>query len=457
MVFSSAEFLFLFLPCTLLIYYNPVFRGRKFRNVFLLLVSLFFYAWGEQVYILLLLASIAVNWWLGRRVEPGKSRRRFFLWAAVVVNLLGLFVFKYLGFVCRNLAALGLPVPEVELALPIGISFYTFQAMSYVVDVYRGRSPAQRSVLDVGLYVAFFPQLIAGPIVRYETIAAEIHGRQESWDDFCAGVPRFIQGLGKKVILANNMAIIADASFDYLTALSVPMAWLGAVAYALQIYFDFSGYSDMAIGLGRMFGFHFLENFDRPYLAVSVTDFWRRWHISLSTWFRDYVYIPLGGNRVGPRRHLLNLLAVWLLTGIWHGADWAFIFWGLGYFLLLMAEKYGHIDRKLGFLRRPWTLFWVLMLWVLFRAEDLGKAGQYFAAMFTGGRGDWRDFTYYFSNMKAYLAAAVVCCLPLEGLWKKLPETWRDRAASAGTVALMLVLVTYVVGSTYNPFIYFNF
>ena len=457
MVFSSAEFLFLFLPCTLLIYYNPVFRGRKFRNVFLLLVSLFFYAWGEQVYVLLLLASIAVNWWLGRRVEPGKSRRRFFLWTAVVVNLLGLFVFKYLGFVCRNLAALGLPVPEVELALPIGISFYTFQAMSYVVDVYRGRSPAQRSVLDVGLYVAFFPQLIAGPIVRYETIAAEIHGRQESWDDFCAGVPRVIQGLGKKVILANNMAIIADASFDYLTALSVPMAWLGAVAYALQIYFDFSGYSDMAIGLGRMFGFHFLENFDRPYLAVSVTDFWRRWHISLSTWFRDYVYIPLGGNRVGPRRHLLNLLAVWLLTGIWHGADWAFIFWGLGYFLLLMAEKYGHIDRKLGFLRRPWTLFWVLMLWVLFRAEDLGKAGQYFAAMFTGGRGDWRDFTYYFSNMKAYLAAAVVCCLPLEGLWKKLPEAWRDRAASAGTVALMLVLVTYVVGSTYNPFIYFNF
>lgn len=457
MVFSSAEFLFLFLPCTLLIYYNPVFRGRKFRNVFLLLVSLFFYAWGEQVYILLLLASIAVNWWLGRRVEPGKSRRRFFLWTAVVVNLLGLFVFKYLEFVCRNLAALGLPVPEVELALPIGISFYTFQAMSYVVDVYRGRSPAQRSVLDVGLYVAFFPQLIAGPIVRYETIAAEIHGRQESWDDFCAGVPWFIQGLGKKVILANNMAIIADASFDYLTALSVPMAWLGAVAYALQIYFDFSGYSDMAIGLGRMFGFHFLENFDRPYLAVSVTDFWRRWHISLSTWFRDYVYIPLGGNRVGPWRHLLNLLAVWLLTGIWHGADWAFIFWGLGYFLLLMAEKYGHIDRKLGFLRRPWTLFWVLMLWVLFRAEDLGKAGQYFAAMFTGGRGDWRDFTYYFSNMKAYLVAAVVCCLPLEGLWKKLPETWRDRAASAGTVALMLVLVTYVVGSTYNPFIYFNF
>ena len=213
-------------------------------------------------------------------------------------------------------------MPEIDLALPIGISFYTFQAMSYVIDVYRRRSPAQRSVLDVGLYVSFFPQLIAGPIVRYETIAQEIHGRRETWEDFRGGVPRFIAGLGKKVILSNNMAILADAAFDTLPSLSAPMAWLGTVAYGLQIYFDFSGYSDMAIGMGRMFGFHFLENFDRPYLAVSITDFWRRWHISLSTWFRDYVYIPLGGNRVSAGRHLFNLFVVWLLTGIWHGANW---------------------------------------------------------------------------------------------------------------------------------------
>ena len=457
MIFSSAEFLFLFLPCTLLLYYNPFFRGRGFRNVLLLLVSLFFYAWGEKVYVLLLLASIAANWWLGLRVGPGKRHRRAFLTAAVVVNLAGLFVFKYLGFVCENLGALGFPLPEVRLALPIGISFYTFQAMSYVIDVYREKSAAQRSVLDVGLYVSFFPQLIAGPIVRYETIAAEIHGRKETWEDFCEGVPRFVQGLGKKVILANSMAVIADAAFDGLTALSVPMAWLGALAYALQIYFDFSGYSDMAIGMGRMFGFHFLENFNQPYLAVSITDFWRRWHISLSTWFRDYVYIPLGGNRVGPRRHLFNLFVVWLLTGVWHGADWAFILWGVGYFLLLMAEKYGHIDRKLGVLRRPWTLFWVLMLWVLFRAEDLGRAGRYYVALFTGGRGDMEDFLYYFSNMKVYLLAAVVCCLPLGRLWRRVPEGWRERLESLGTVALMAVLVTYVVGSTYNPFIYFNF
>ena len=457
MIFSSAEFLFLFLPCTLLLYYNPFFRGRGFRNVLLLLVSIFFYAWGEKVYVLLLMLSIAANWWLGLRVEPGRRHRRAFLVAAVIVNLAGLFVFKYLGFVCENLGALGFPLPEVRLALPIGISFYTFQAMSYVIDVYREKSAAQRSVLDVGLYVSFFPQLIAGPIVRYETIAAEIHGRRETWEDFCEGVPRFVQGLGKKVILANSMAVIADAAFDGLTALSVPMAWLGALAYALQIYFDFSGYSDMAIGMGRMFGFHFLENFNQPYLAVSITDFWRRWHISLSTWFRDYVYIPLGGNRVGPRRHLFNLFVVWLLTGVWHGADWAFILWGVGYFLLLMAEKYGHIDRKLGVLRRPWALFWVLMLWVLFRAEDLGRAGRYYAALFTGGRGDMEDFLYYFSNMKVYLLAAVVCCLPLGRLWRRVPEGWRERLESLGTVALMAVLVTYVVGSTYNPFIYFNF
>ena len=456
MVFSSAEFLALFLPCVLLVYYNPFFRGRRFRNVFLLLVSLFFYAWGEPVYVLLLMLSIAVNWWFGLQVEKDSPHRRGLLAAAVVFNLAGLFVFKYLGFVCENLAVLGLAVPRVELALPIGISFYTFQAMSYVIDVYRKKSPAQRSVLDVGLYVSFFPQLIAGPIVRYETVALEIHGRKETWEDFCEGVPRFVCGLGKKAILANNMALVADAAFQSGN-LSAPMAWLGAVAYALQIYFDFSGYSDMAIGLGRMFGFHFLENFNRPYLASSITDFWRRWHISLSTWFRDYVYIPLGGNRVSPRRHLMNLFVVWLLTGIWHGANWTFIFWGLGYFLLLMAEKYAHIDQKLGVLRRPYTRLCVLLLWVLFRADSLGAAGRYFAAMFTGGRGTWDDFLYYFTNMKVYLAAAVICCLPLDRLWKRVPERARDGLAAIGTAALLLLTLTYVVSSTYNPFIYFNF
>lgn len=456
MIFSSAEFLFLFLICTLAGYYNPFLRGRRFRNAFLLLVSLFFYAWGEPVHVLLLLSSIAVNWLLGLLAAPGRRRRRGALTAAVVFNLTGLFVFKYLGFICRNLLALGLPVPQVEPALPIGISFYSFQALSYVIDVYRGKSPPQRNILDVGLYVSFFPQLIAGPIVRYETVAVELHDRRESWDSFREGVPRFIIGLGKKLILANQMAIIADNAF-YGRPLSAPMAWLGAAAYALQIYFDFSGYSDMAIGMGRMFGFHFLENFNRPYLARSITDFWRRWHISLSSWFRDYVYIPLGGSRVGPRRHLFNLFVVWLLTGIWHGANWTFLLWGLGYFLLLMAEKYGRLDRRLGPLSRPFTLLCVLLLWVLFRADSLAEVGRYYAAMFTGGRGNWDDFLYYFGNMKAYLAAAVICCLPLDRLWRRVPGPVLEWMKAAGLIALMLLEVTYVVSSTYNPFIYFNF
>lgn len=455
MIFSSAEFLFLFFPLTLLVYYLPCCRNRGFRNIFLLFVSLFFYAWGEPVYILLLLLSIAVNWLLGGLAGPGKPHRRTVLWSAVVFNLTVLGIFKYLGFICRNLRLLGAGAPEIQLALPVGISFYTFQAMSYVIDVYRGKSPPQKSILDVGLYVAFFPQLIAGPIVRYETVAQEIHGRQETWEDFCSGVPRLIIGLGKKSILSNNMAVMADAAFNS-TSISAPMAWLGAVAYALQIYFDFSGYSDMAIGLGRMCGFHFQENFRQPYLAVSITDFWRRWHISLSSWFRDYVYIPLGGNRVSPRRHILNLFIVWLLTGIWHGADWTFILWGLGYFLLLMAEKYGHIDQHIPFCR-VYTLLCVLLLWVPFRADSLSSTGRYFAAMFAGKWGGCDDFFYYFSNMKLYLAAAVACCLPVNRLWEKVPAKFRGWLEAAGQILLLLLVLTYIVSSTYNPFIYFNF
>ena len=456
MIFSSAEFLFLFLPCVLIIYYNPFFRWHRFKNIFLLLVSLFFYAWGEPVYILLLMLSILVNWMLGSMVGADRPYRRAAMAAAVLFNIAGLFVFKYLGFVCQNLRLLGLNAPEIKLALPIGISFYTFQAMSYVIDVYRGKSPSQRSVLDVGLYVSFFPQLIAGPIVRYETIERELRIRQSSWEDFREGVPRFICGLAKKSILANNMAIIADAAFQSWN-LSTPMAWLGAAAYTLQIYFDFSGYSDMAIGMGRMFGFHFPENFNQPYLASSITDFWRRWHISLSSWFRDYVYIPLGGNRVSPRRHLLNLFVVWLLTGIWHGANWTFILWGMGYFLLLMAEKYGHVDQHLGILRRPYTLLCVLLLWVLFRADSLGQVGRYFKAMFTGGRGSCDDFFYYFDNMKVYLAAAVLCCLPVNRLWRRVPDGIKGWLEAGGQIVLFLLVLTYVVSTTYNPFIYFNF
>ena len=462
MIFSSAEFLFLFLPCTLLLYYIPFFRSLRYRNTLLLLVSLFFYAWGEPVYVLLLMLSILVNWLLGGQVGADKPRRRAALIGAVAFNLSGLFVFKYLGFVCENLGLMGLPVPAVQLALPIGISFYTFQAMSYVIDVYRGKSPAQRSVLDVGLYVAFFPQLIAGPIVRYETVALEIHNRVSSWADFCDGVPRLIVGLGKKCILANSMALVADGAFNTY-APSAPMAWLGALAYALQIYFDFSGYSDMAIGMGRMFGFHFLENFNRPYLAVSITDFWRRWHISLSTWFRDYVYIPLGGNRTGPGRHLFNLFVVWMLTGIWHGANWTFLFWGLYFFALLMLEKFfllKPLEKAPAVVGHVYTMFFVMVSWAIFAIEDLGHLAGYLKVMFgLGGvplTNSW--FGYYLTSYLPVLCLAALASTPLgASIYRRLGQKAQYALCTVLVAGGLLVCTAYLVAGTYNPFLYFNF
>ena len=457
MVFSSLPFLFFYLPVVLLIYkLTPL----KLRNLFLLLASLFFYGWGEPVYILIMFLSTAVDYTHGMLVERWRSddrKARLAVASSVFFNLAILVFFKYWDFIAGNVNALtGLNLPIFGIPLPIGISFYTFQTMSYTIDVYRQSAPVQRNVITFGAYVTLFPQLIAGPIIQYKTVAEQLVSRTENLEKFVSGVRRFIVGLAKKVLLANAIGELWDQALAS-QSLTVAGAWLGLAAYAFQIYFDFSGYSDMAIGLGRMFGFHFLENFDRPYLATSITDFWRRWHISLSTWFRDYVYIPLGGNRVSAGRHLFNLFVVWLLTGIWHGANWTFLLWGLGYFLLLMAEKYGHIDRRLGALRRPWTLFWVLMLWVLFRAENVAAAGDYFAALFTGGRGDIKDFLYYFGNMKFYLAAAVACCLPWDKLWRRVPEAPRACLSAAGSAAVLLLVLTYVVGSTYNPFIYFNF
>ena len=458
MVFSSMTFLFVFLPLLLAAYYLLPARARAWRNGVLLGFSLFFYAYGGPPFLLLMLLSIAVNYTGALWAAPGRRHPRAAMALTTAADLALLGWFKYAGFFFSNLARVwpGLPVPEVTL--PIGISFFTFQGLSYVLDVYRGQARAQRNPLHVALYISLFPQLVAGPIVRYTTVAEEILTRRETVSDFSAGAVRFLFGLAKKMLLANQLGLMADEIFavrpEFFT---VSLTWLGAIAYTGQIYFDFSGYSDMAIGLGRMFGFHFLENFNYPYLSRSVTEFWRRWHISLSTWFRDYVYIPLGGNRVSAGRHLFNLFVVWLLTGIWHGANWTFLLWGLGYFLLLMAEKYGHIDRRLGALRRPWTLFWVLMLWVLFRAENVAAAGDYFAALFTGGRGDINDFLYYFGNMKFYLAAAVACCLPWDKLWRRVPEAPRACLSAAGSVAVLLLVLTYVVGSTYNPFIYFNF
>lgn len=461
MVFSSGTFLFLFLPIVLLIYFNPLIRSRSFRNIFLFLASIVFYAWGEPIYVLLMLSSIFANWLFGRLILAGRNSTVITVIAAIW-NLSFLFVFKYLDFAitnCNNLLNLSIPLFGIEL--PIGISFYTFQAMSYVIDVKRKPELAQRSFLNVGLYIACFPQLIAGPIVRYETVAQQIRERQENWADFTVGLRRFLLGLAKKVILANNLARFADLAFDG-NALSAGLAWLGAIAYMLQIYFDFSGYSDMAIGLGRMFGFRFDENFNYPYAAVSVTDFWRRWHISLSTWFRDYVYIPLGGNRVRPARHILNLFLVWLLTGIWHGASWTFILWGLIYFVLLMLEKYTSLQKLPKLLGRIYTLLAVCLCWVLFRAPSLGSALTYLRAMFGAAPlGLWDgNASIALTNGAVYFVLGVVLSFPVLPFFAKKPLFQKPAmryVLAAVLLLIFLLTVGFILSSSYDPFIYFNF
>lgn len=474
LVFSSPVFLLIFLPLVLCVYYNPFFKGRAFRNYTLLLFSLGFYAWGEPVFVLVMVFSIVLNWFFAWQMDKQRdvNKRRWLLALPILFDVGMLFVFKYLGFAAKTIGQVfSLPDLGLNVALPIGISFFTFQIISYLVDVYRKVAPAQRNVLNVGLYISLFPQLIAGPIVRYETVADEILHRRESAKGFTEGFTRFVFGLGKKVLLANYVGLIADNIFALQAGRSVATAWLGVIAYALQIYFDFSGYSDMAIGLGRMFGFHFLENFNYPYVAKSVTDFWRRWHISLSTWFRDYIYIPLGGNRVGPFRGLFNLLVVWLLTGLWHGASWNFVFWGLYYFFFLLLERSTRLHERIGPFSHLYTILVVLGGWVLFRVEGLGEAFSYLANMFGYGTNAWVDgnFSYYIGNGGFVLIVSLVCCLPL-GRWVR--DRWASENALAAGKPLalaihLLQLISMVVvfflslfaciNSTYNPFIYFNF
>jgi len=457
MLFSSATFLYLFLPAVLVVYYGLKW-SRPLQNLFLLLASLFFYAWGEPRFVRVMALSIAVNWLFGLLADRFRHRpapARAVTALDVVCNLAILFIFKYLGFTGRVLQLLGLDARFPQIALPIGVSFFTFQAMSYVLDVRRGRGRVQKNILNVGLYIAFFPQLIAGPIVRYETVAEEILHRKETWTDVLDGFARFVAGLSKKVLLANHFAVLADEAFS-LNALSAGMGWLGAVAYAMQIFFDFSGYSDMAIGLGRMFGFHFLENFNYPYLSASVSDFWRRWHISLGSWFRDYVYIPLGGSRRGPARNALNLLAVWALTGLWHGANFTFLLWGLLHFCAIGAERLLHLDKKerrsvLGWLV---TSVFILVGWVLFRADSVSQAFVYLKAM--AGANGWIDGTFlgWLSQYARPLVIALACCTPLPGrALDRAPGLLR----AAILCALLLLSVASLVGSVYNPFIYFNF
>ena len=473
MLFSSATFIYLFLPCVIFVYYVLLRKNRPMQNFFLFIASLFFYAWGEPKFVLLMLLSIFANWIFGLSVANAKTKKphlaKVYLSLACVFDISLLFVFKYLGFTQRILVSLfGIHTEIVNIALPIGISFFTFQAMSYVIDVYRGKGEAQKNIINIGLYISFFPQLIAGPIVRYETVAEEIRNRRETADDFFNGFARFIVGLSKKVLLSNSFAVLADTAFDSCAegqTFSAAFGWLGAIAYTLQIFFDFSGYSDMAIGLGAMFGFHFLENFNFPYISKSISEFWRRWHISLGTWFRDYLYFPLGGSRVKKPRLILNLFAVWTLTGIWHGANWTFMLWGFLYFVLIAFEKLTGLDktsgRKTALLRWIYSMFFVIMGWVLFRSDSLACAWNYIKLMFMLDGNPAVDgiFTAYLSQYGLILAAGILFCLPVSGFVKKIlkPGIFADILHTAALVCLFILCTACMTGSSYNPFIYFNF
>ena len=464
MLFSSSVFLFLFLPVVLLVYYLPLRRWRQGQNVFLLLASLGFYAWGEPWFVLVMLGSILANYGFGLWVDACKRAGRTCappLVTALAVNLGILFVFKYLTFTLGILNRLGAAFVIPGIELPIGISFFTFQALSYVLDVHRDRGEVQRSPLKVGLYISFFPQLIAGPIVKYETVAQQIDHRKETWADFSAGCSRFIVGLGKKVLLSNQLAVVADRAFGQGDGLSASFAWLGALCYTLQIYYDFSGYSDMAIGIGRMLGFRFPENFDHPYLSASVTEFWRRWHISLTGWFREYLYIPLGGSRRGTARTLRNILIVWLCTGFWHGASWNFLLWGLYFAAWLVLEKYvlrEALKKAPAWVKHLYTLAVVFTGWGIFAMEDLAVCGGYFSVCFGGGE-LWSAADGY--TLRSYGLTFLILILASttlgQRLWRSLPR----RAEQVLTPVLMglgLVLCTaYLVDGSYNPFLYFRF
>ena len=474
MVFSSLLFLFRFLPIVLLAYYI---LPKKCRNFVLFLSSLIFYAWGEPVYVVLILLSTCVDYAAGLAVhyfkEKGKmSGAKVMVACSAVINLALLGFFKYAGFFLQIVHQLtGLAMPELHLALPIGISFYTFQTMSYTIDVYRGDAKMQKNFITFGAYVALFPQLIAGPIVRFKDVAEQLDHRKETISQFSKGILRFMVGLGKKVLIANQVgALWSQIAAMPDSELTTAMAWLGVVAFTLQIYFDFSGYSDMAIGLGAILGFHFPENFNYPYIATSVTDFWHRWHISLSTWFKEYVYIPLGGNRKGLPRQILNVLIVWTLTGIWHGAGWNFLFWGLWFALFLILEKLflGELLKNAPVVfGRVYTLTVVLISWVFFALEKPGEILAYLQAMFgLNGVGLMNTQAMFLGNeYLVLLIIALVACLPVGSLLiHRLKSSKTGPAMALYRVgekvipaALLILSVAYIVDASYNPFLYFRF
>ena len=465
MVFSSLPFLYYFLPAALLLYALAP-RGRK--NAALLLASLVFYGWGEPKFLIWMVLAILQGYVSGLLIERAEgTRRRAYLAVSVTLSMGMLFCCKYADFFIGNVNALtGASLPLTGIALPVGISFYTFQIVSYAVDVYRGEAPAQRRLVDLAAYIAMFPQLIAGPIVRYADIAPQLQEREHSWEKCAAGVRRFIWGLGKKVLIANSLGELC-AAFKASGDRSLLFFWLYAVGYALHIYFDFSGYSDMAIGLGKLFGFEFRENFRYPYVSGSITEFWRRWHISLGSWFRDYVYIPLGGNRVSKPRWFFNILVVWLCTGFWHGAAWNFVVWGLFFGLLLMAEKLwlGKHLKGHSVLSHLYVLLAVVISFVIFDAASLSEAGHSIAALF--GLGGYPLFSaeavYYLKSYALLLLAAAVGATPaMARLCGRIGGNERGRRAlnalePAAELLLLLAATGYMVDGSFNPFLYFRF
>ena len=467
MLFSSIPFLFYFLPCVFVLYFLVPMR---WKNTMLLLASLFFYAWGEPKFVVFMLASIVQGYVLARLVEKYRADRRrakLFLTLSLVFSLGLLGYCKYADFFLSGFNALtGLHIPLLRVALPIGISFYTFQILSYVVDVYRGDVKAQRNFIDLAAYIAMFPQLIAGPIVRYSDIASQLEHRTHSLADIAAGARRFVLGLGKKVLLANvfyELITTFKASDDR----SVLFYWLYAAACVLNIYFDFSGYSDMAIGLGRIFGFRYLENFDYPYISASITEFWRRWHMSLGSWFRDYVYIPMGGNRVAPARRYLNILVVWMLTGLWHGADWNFVLWGLFFAVFLILEK-GFLLKplqKLPVLSHLYTLLLVAVSFVIFDSAGLSEAAAHLSRMFGAGGVPLAtgEALYYLGSYAVTFIIAIIGATPYPTRWMNRlsegPKTGRVLAVAVpvALMALLAVVTAYLVDGSFNPFLYFRF
>ena len=469
MLFSSTTFIFMFLPILLILYF--LIKNIKYKNIILLIFSLIFYSWGEPKYIILMILTVLVAYLFGLLIDKyrkNKKKSKLFLIVSIILILLNLFIFKYLDFSIGIVNSIFKSnIGLTNLVLPIGISFYTFQILSYVIDLYRGKVGVQKNYFRLLLYVSFFPQLIAGPIVRYETVEKEISDRTVTLDSFIKGFKRFILGLAKKVIIANNVAYFCDFVYSNYSNYGSGILWVAAICYTLQIYFDFSGYSDMAIGLGKMFGFNFLENFNYPYISTSITDFWRRWHISLSSFFRDYVYIPLGGNRVSKIKFIRNIFIVWLLTGIWHGASYNFILWGLYYAILLLIEKLftgKYIEKMPKIFKIIYSLFFIIIGWVIFRIENISDLGQVLQNMFSFAVSDWSAL--FKSNM------LLIPCLPyiIAGIIFSLPiDKWFSEKVDKSNGIILTLIEDFILGllfgysimllvsSSYNPFIYFRF